>query len=80
MTAKAIENYQRAIVLNPAYVEAHYNLGLSYEDASEYENAISEYLQSPDQVHQQVARAIADKILVNVRETPTASATNVRRR
>ena len=37
-------NYERALKLNPDYVNAHYNLGLLYEDLGDFENARTEYL------------------------------------
>jgi tetratricopeptide (TPR) repeat protein len=39
----AIENYKRAISLNPDYAEAHYNLATTYEDVLEYDKALGEY-------------------------------------
>ncbi len=39
----AIENYQRAISLDPDYVVAHYNLGSAFEDVLDYDRALSEY-------------------------------------
>jgi tetratricopeptide (TPR) repeat protein len=41
--SKAENDYHRAIKLNPDYYEAHYNLGLLYEDLQDYEKAQSEY-------------------------------------
>ena len=37
-------DYQRAIKLNPDYVEAHYNLALLYEDLQQIDKARGEYL------------------------------------
>jgi tetratricopeptide (TPR) repeat protein len=37
-------DYQRAIKLNPDYIEAHYNLALLYEDLQKIPDAQSEYL------------------------------------
>jgi len=36
-------DYERAIRLNPDYPEAHYNLGLVYDELQRYEDARSEY-------------------------------------
>jgi tetratricopeptide (TPR) repeat protein len=36
-------DYGRALSLNPDYVEAHYNLGLLYEDLQDFESARAEY-------------------------------------
>jgi tetratricopeptide (TPR) repeat protein len=37
-------DYQRAIKLNPDYIEAHYNLALLYEDLQQTDDAEKEYL------------------------------------
>lgn len=39
----ALHNYNRALMLNPDYVEAHYNLGLLYEDQGDPKSARAEY-------------------------------------
>jgi len=39
----AIEDYQRAIRLNPGYAEAHYNLADAYEEIPDYDKAQEEY-------------------------------------
>jgi DNA-binding winged helix-turn-helix (wHTH) protein/Flp pilus assembly protein TadD len=39
----AIEDYQRAIRLNPGYAEAHYNLADAYEEIPDYDKALEEY-------------------------------------
>ena len=39
----ALQRYQRAISLEPAYAQAHFNMGNSYEDVLNYDKAISEY-------------------------------------
>jgi tetratricopeptide (TPR) repeat protein len=36
-------DYSRALKLNPDYVEAHYNLGLLYEDLQDFDRARAEY-------------------------------------
>ena len=36
-------NYQKAIALNPSYAEAHYHLGLLYEDLQQFPKAQTEY-------------------------------------
>lgn len=41
--ASALMDYQRALKLNPDYAEAHYNLGVLYEDLSDFDQAKSEY-------------------------------------
>jgi SpoVK/Ycf46/Vps4 family AAA+-type ATPase len=40
---KAIENYNMAIVLNPAFAEAYFNRGLSYYNKKDFDKAISDY-------------------------------------
>ncbi len=44
----AIEDYQRAIRLNPAYAEAHYNLADAYEEIPNYDKALEEYQRAID--------------------------------
>jgi DNA-binding winged helix-turn-helix (wHTH) protein/Flp pilus assembly protein TadD len=39
----AIEDYQRALLLNPRYAEAHYNLADAYEEIPDYDKALDEY-------------------------------------
>ncbi len=39
----AIENYQRAVSLNPDYAQAHYNLATAYEDVWDFDKALTEY-------------------------------------
>ena len=39
----AIEDYHRAIRLNPSYAEAHYNLADAYEEIPDYDKALEEY-------------------------------------
>jgi tetratricopeptide (TPR) repeat protein len=39
----AVEKYQRAISLEPAYAQAHFNLGNAYEDVLSYDKAIVAY-------------------------------------
>lgn len=39
----ALSNLQRAIALRPNYAEAHYNLGLLYEDLHKFDQARTEY-------------------------------------
>jgi DNA-binding winged helix-turn-helix (wHTH) protein/Tfp pilus assembly protein PilF len=39
----AIEDYRRAIRLNPGYAEAHYNLADAYEEIPDYDKALEEY-------------------------------------
>jgi tetratricopeptide (TPR) repeat protein len=39
----AIQKYQRAISLEPAFAQAHFNMGNAYEDVLDYEKAIGEY-------------------------------------
>lgn len=39
----AIEDYQRALLLNPRYAEAHYNLADAYEEIPDYDKALEEY-------------------------------------
>jgi tetratricopeptide (TPR) repeat protein len=40
---KAIQQYQRAISLQPDYPQAHYNLGYAFEQMGNYEQAMSAY-------------------------------------
>jgi tetratricopeptide (TPR) repeat protein len=39
----AIEDYHRALLLNPSYAEAHYNLADAYEEIPDYDKALEEY-------------------------------------
>ncbi|GAB4370078.1 MAG: hypothetical protein Kow00121_10500 [Elainellaceae cyanobacterium] len=39
----ALANYQQAIALRPDYAEAHYNLGILYEDLQKPDQAIAQY-------------------------------------
>jgi tetratricopeptide (TPR) repeat protein len=53
-------DYQRAIKLNPDYLQAHYNLGVLYEDLQQIDNARTEYLAAVkgglDAAHNNLAR------------------------
>jgi tetratricopeptide (TPR) repeat protein len=53
-------DYQRAIKLNPDYLQAHYNLGVLYEDLQQIDKARSEYLAAVqgglDAAHNNLAR------------------------
>ncbi len=40
---QAFSNYQKAIALNPSYAEAHYHLGILYEDLQQFDQAKTEY-------------------------------------
>jgi tetratricopeptide (TPR) repeat protein len=40
---QALSNYQKAIALNPSYAQAHYHLGILYEDLQQFDQAIAEY-------------------------------------
>jgi tetratricopeptide (TPR) repeat protein len=40
---QALANYQKAIALNQSYAQAHYNLGLLYEDLQQFDKANAEY-------------------------------------
>ena len=40
---QALSNYQKAIAFDPNYAQAHYNLGLLYEDWQKFDLAKSEY-------------------------------------
>jgi TolB-like protein/Flp pilus assembly protein TadD len=40
---EAIEHHRRALAIEPNFVEAHFNLGLIYEQKSMFEEAISEF-------------------------------------
>lgn len=39
----AMEQYQRAINLDPDFAQAHYNLGTTYDEVLDYDKAMSEY-------------------------------------
>ena len=41
---QAVSNYQKAVALDPNYAQAHYNLGIVYEDLQKFEQAQTEYL------------------------------------
>ncbi|MGY6529840.1 MAG: tetratricopeptide repeat protein [Cyanobacterium sp.] len=43
---EAIEQYSRAIELNPNYVDAYYNRGLTYADLKDFDRAIADYTQA----------------------------------
>ena len=53
-------DYQRAIKLNPDYLQAHYNLGVLYEDLQQIDKARTEYLAAVqgglDAAHNNLAR------------------------
>ena len=40
---QALSNYQKAIALNPSYAQAHYHLGILYEDLQQFDQANAEY-------------------------------------
>jgi|GEM_PF-3771313 len=40
---KAIENYNKAIQLNPNLAEAYYNRGVAYKHKGQYDKAISDF-------------------------------------
>ena len=40
---QALASYQKAIALNPSSAQAHYNLGLLYEDLQQFARAKAEY-------------------------------------
>lgn len=39
----AINNFERAVKLNPNHAIAHYNLGIAYEKNTQYDKAMEEY-------------------------------------
>ena len=41
---QAVSNYQKAVALDPNYAQAHYNLGIVYEDLQKFDKAQTEYL------------------------------------
>ncbi len=43
--AKEIEAYKQAIRINPDDAEAHYNLGVAYDESGMYKEAIEAYKQ-----------------------------------
>jgi tetratricopeptide (TPR) repeat protein len=46
--SNAVQNYQQAVALKPAYVIAHFNLAQAYDRFHDYAKAISEYERSID--------------------------------
>lgn len=40
---QALSNYQKAIALHPSYAQAHYDLGILYEDLQQFDRANAEY-------------------------------------
>ncbi|MGK7898720.1 MAG: tetratricopeptide repeat protein [Xenococcus sp. (in: cyanobacteria)] len=40
---QAISNYQKAVALDPNYAQAHYKLGIVYEDLQQFDQAVKEY-------------------------------------
>ncbi|MGK7872655.1 MAG: tetratricopeptide repeat protein [Xenococcaceae cyanobacterium] len=40
---QALANYQKAIALHPSYAQAHYDLGILYEDLQQFDQARKEY-------------------------------------
>jgi len=44
----AIDDYQRALILSPAYAAARYNLADSYEEIGDYDKAVQEYRRAID--------------------------------
>ena len=43
LAEKAIEEYQKALKLNPSYIEAYMNIGAIYVDKKEYDQAIQQF-------------------------------------
>jgi lipoprotein NlpI len=43
LVEKAIEEYQKALKLNPNYIEAYMNIGAIYVDEKEYDQAIQQF-------------------------------------
>jgi lipoprotein NlpI len=43
LVEKAIEEYQKAIQLNPNYIEVYMNLGAIYVDKKDYEQALQQF-------------------------------------
>ena len=41
---QALSNYQKAVALDPSYAQAHYDLGIVYEDLQQFDKAKTEYL------------------------------------
>jgi tetratricopeptide (TPR) repeat protein len=41
---QALSNYQKAVALDPNYAQAHYHLGIVYEDLQQFDKAQTEYL------------------------------------
>ena len=46
--ADAVQNYQQAVALEPAFVRAHFNLAVAYDRSHDYANAVHEYERSID--------------------------------
>ncbi|MEM9276184.1 MAG: tetratricopeptide repeat protein [Cyanobacteria bacterium P01_F01_bin.143] len=40
---QAVSNYQKAVALDSSYAQAHYNLGIVYEDLQQFDKATTEY-------------------------------------
>jgi tetratricopeptide (TPR) repeat protein len=40
---RAIQEYQKAIEINPNYAEAHYNLGVLYYAQNDYKNSLHHF-------------------------------------
>ncbi|MDJ0569470.1 MAG: tetratricopeptide repeat protein [Pleurocapsa sp. MO_192.B19] len=41
---QALSNYQKAVALDPSYAQAHYDLGIVYEELQQFDKAKTEYL------------------------------------
>ena len=48
----AINNFEKAIALNPKYAEAHYNLGVAFQKTHQLDNAIKHYKEAINVKHE----------------------------
>lgn len=46
--AKAVENYNMAVILNPSFSEAYFNRGLCYYNLKNFDKSIADYTKSSD--------------------------------
>jgi tetratricopeptide (TPR) repeat protein len=57
---KSIEDYTKAIELNPQYADAYYNRGVAHDDLGEYQKAIEDYTKAIE-LNPQYADAYSDR-------------------
>ena len=73
MKAKAVEDYDRAIKLDPKFVEAYYNRGLSERDLRQFDKAMSDFSEAV-RLDPQFARAYVTRAALFVRRGSIAKA------